>query len=106
VLEEEARPRPTAPLFRSGDPTLAELDYLLLERVGMQAEGALLDEVAGGVYDLVPFGVEEVAQADASVAVIVAAARTTRLLSPDERRFRPVRPLWDDAFALLPADQA
>jgi hypothetical protein len=24
LLEEEARPRPTLPLFRSGDPTLAE----------------------------------------------------------------------------------
>jgi Ribbon-helix-helix protein, copG family len=24
LLDEEARPRPTVPLFRSGDPTLAE----------------------------------------------------------------------------------
>jgi predicted nucleic acid-binding protein len=100
---------------------LAELDYLLLERVGMQAERALLDEVAAGVYDLVPFGVEEVAAAadligrygelriglaDASVAVIAAAAKTIRLLSLDERHFRPMRPLWGDAFTLLPADQA
>jgi uncharacterized protein len=100
---------------------LAELDYLLLERVGIQAERALLDEVAAGVYDLVPFGVEEVAEAadligrygelriglaDASVAVIAAAAKTTRLLSLDERHFRPMRPLWGDAFTLLPADQA
>jgi predicted nucleic acid-binding protein len=100
---------------------LAELDYLLLERVGIQAEQALLDEVAAGVYDLVPFGVEEVAEAadligrhgelriglaDASVAVIAAAAKTTRLLSLDERHFRPMRPLWGDAFTLLPADQA
>ena len=100
---------------------LAELDYLLLERVGIQAEQALLDEVAAGVYDLVPFGVEEVAEAadligrhgelriglaDASVAVIAAAAKTTRLLSLDERHFRPMRPLGGDAFTLLPADQA
>jgi predicted nucleic acid-binding protein len=100
---------------------LAELDYLLLERAGIQAEQALLDEVAAGVYDLVPFGVEEVAEAadligrhgelriglaDASVAVIAAAAKTTRLLSLDERHFRPMRPLWGDAFTLLPADQA
>jgi uncharacterized protein len=100
---------------------LAELDYLLLERVGMHAERALLDEVAAGVYDLVPFGVEEVAAAadligrygelriglaDASLAVIAAAAKTTRLLSLDERHFRPMRPLWGDAFTLLPADQS
>jgi uncharacterized protein len=100
---------------------LAELDYLLLERVGVQAERALLDEVAGGVYDLVPFGAGEVAEAaelvglyarlriglaDASVAVIAAAAKTTRLLTLDERHFRPMRPLWGQAFTLLPADQA
>jgi predicted nucleic acid-binding protein len=100
---------------------LAELDYLLLERVGVDAERALLDEVAGGVYDLAAFGVEEVAEAaelvgryrdlriglaDASVVVIAAAGRTTRLLTLDERHFRPMRPLWGDAFTLLPADEA
>jgi predicted nucleic acid-binding protein len=99
---------------------LAELDHLLLERVGVQAERALLDEVAGGVYDLVPFGMGEVAEAadlvgrygdlriglaDASVVVIAAAARTTRVLTLDERHFRPLRPLWGKAFTLLPADQ-
>jgi uncharacterized protein len=98
---------------------LAELDYLLLERVGVRAERALLDEVAGGAYDLVPFGMGEVAEAaeligrhdqlriglaDASVAVIAAAARTTRLLTLDERHFRSMRPLWGEAFTLLPAD--
>jgi uncharacterized protein len=98
---------------------LAELDDLLLERVGARAERALLDEVAGGVYDLVTFGVGEVAEAadlvgrygelriglaDASVAVIAAAAKTTRLLTLDERHFRAMRPLWGEAFVLLPAD--
>jgi uncharacterized protein len=99
---------------------LAELEYLLLQRVGVDAERALLDEVAAGGYDLVPFGVEEVAEAvgllrrygelriglaDASVAVIAGAAKTTRLLTLDERHFRAVRPLWGEAFTLLPADQ-
>jgi predicted nucleic acid-binding protein len=100
---------------------LAELDDLLLERVGVQAERALLEEVAGGAYDLVPFGVAEVAAAtelvgrygdlriglaDASIAVIAAEARTTRLLTLDERHFRTMRPLWGEAFTLLPADQS
>jgi predicted nucleic acid-binding protein len=100
---------------------LAELDYLLLERVGPEAEQALLDEVAAGAYDLVPFGVAEVATAaeligrysdlriglaDASIAVIAAAARTTRVLTLDERHFRSMRPLWGEAFTLLPADQS
>jgi hypothetical protein len=42
--------------------------------------------------------------ADASVAVIAAKARTTRILTLDERHFRSVRPLWGKTFDLLPAD--
>jgi len=98
---------------------LAELDYLLMTRVGVKAEAALLHEVAAGAYDLVPFGTDDVTEAvafierhkdlqiglaDASVAVIAASARTTRILTLDERHFRSVRPLWGDAFAILPAD--
>ena len=100
---------------------LAELDYLLLQRVGVEAERALLEEVARGAYDLVAFGAAEVAQAadvlgrygdlrlglaDASVVVIAGAARTTRVLTLDERHFRSVRPLWGKAFTLLPVDQS
>jgi predicted nucleic acid-binding protein len=100
---------------------LAELDFLLLERVGVHAERALLDQVARGAYDLVTFGAAEVAAAadvlggygglrpglaDASVVVIAGAARTTRLLTLDDRHFRAVRPLWGKAFTLLPADRS
>jgi predicted nucleic acid-binding protein len=114
VLAADAGPLLLSPFV------LAELDYLLLQRVGVEAELALLGEVAGGAYDLVPFGVGEVAEAaeligrygelriglaDASVAVIAGAARTTRLLTLDERHFRSMRPLWGKAFTLLPADQ-
>jgi predicted nucleic acid-binding protein len=114
VLEDDSGPLLLSPFV------LAELDYLLLGRVGAQAERALLEEVAAGAYDLVPFGAEEVAKAakligryaelqiglaDASVVVIAAAARTTRLLTLDERHFRAVRPLWGEAFTLLPVDQ-
>jgi predicted nucleic acid-binding protein len=98
---------------------LAELDYLLLTRVGPRAERALLDEVAGGAYDLVPFDAGHVAEAaavigryealgiglaDASVAVVAGRAKTTRLLTLDERHFQAMRPLWGEAFHLLPAD--
>jgi len=114
VLESDDGPLLLSPFV------LAELDYLLLGRVGAQAERALLDEVAAGAYDLVPFGPGEVAEAadligryaelkiglaDASVAVIAAAAKTTRVLTLDERHFRALRPLWGEAFTLLPADQ-
>lgn len=98
---------------------LAELDYLLLTRVGPQAEAALLREVAEGAYELVTFLAEDVADAaalierygnlqiglaDASLAVIAARSRTTRILTLDERHFRSIRPLWGKAFTLLPAD--
>ena len=78
-----------------------------------------LGEVARGAYDLVGFGAAEVAAAaellgrygglrlglaDASVVIIAGAAKTTRLLTLDERHFRSVRPLWGKAFTLLPAD--
>jgi predicted nucleic acid-binding protein len=115
VLQADPGPFLLSPLV------LAELDYLLLTRAGPEAERALLGEVAGGAYDLVPFDAGRVAEAvallgryeglriglaDASVAVIAAAARTTRLLTLDERHFRPMRPLWGEAFQLLPADEA
>ncbi len=100
---------------------LAELDHLLLTRVGVKAEAALLREVAAGAYDLVAFDADDVAAAatlveryqalqvgvaDASVAVIAARSKTTRLLTLDERHFRSIRPLWGEAFTLLPADGA
>ena len=44
--------------------------------------------------------------ADASVAVLAARHRTTRLLTLDERDFRPMRPLYGTDFTLLPADVA
>lgn len=98
---------------------LAELDYLLMTRVGVPAETALLHEVAEGAYQLVAFDNDDLTEAvalidrysdlrlglaDASVAVIAAKARTTRILTLDERHFRSVRPLWAEAFELLPAD--
>jgi hypothetical protein len=90
-----------------------------MTRIGVPAEVDLLREVAAGVYDLVPFGVEDLVEAtdlieryrdvriglaDASVAVVAARMRTTRLLTLDQRHFRAVKPLWGTAFTLLPAD--
>ena len=100
---------------------LAELDYLLMTRLGVSVEIDLLREVAAGVYDLAAFRTEDLTEAadlieryrdlkvglaDASVAVIAARMRTTRLLTLDERHFRAIKPLWGQAFTLLPADAA
>lgn len=43
--------------------------------------------------------------ADASVAVIAAKFRTTRLFTRDHRHFRAIKPLLGKHFTLLPADE-
>jgi uncharacterized protein len=98
---------------------LGELDYLLAERLGQNVEREVLEDVAVGAYELADFGPDDVVTAmelidrysdlkiglaDASVAVLAARHRTTRLLTLDERDFRPMRPLFGTAFTLLPAD--
>lgn len=98
---------------------LAEVDYLLDTRASVSDELKMLDDVAAGTYRLAEFDGADVGQAaalleryqeldiglaDASVVVLAARYRTTRLLSFDEKHFRAVRPLFGDAFVLLPAD--
>jgi uncharacterized protein len=98
---------------------LAELDYLLSGRLGQRAERELLEDVANGAFELADFGADDIVGAmglidryadlgigltNASVAVLAARHRTTRLLTLDERDFRAVRPLYGSAFTLLPAD--
>ena len=100
---------------------LAELDYLMLARAGVERELELLREVAAGVFELAGFGSADMVEAasvaarykdmriglaDASIVVLAARYRTTRLLTLDERHFRAIKPLHADAFELLPADGA
>ena len=98
---------------------LAELDYLLGQRAGHEAQVALLQEVTRGVYHLEPFSDEDVGQAtrimeryadlriglaDASVVVLAGRHRTLDLLCTDERHFRALKGLGGKAFRLLPLD--
>jgi predicted nucleic acid-binding protein len=98
---------------------LAELDYLLLNRAGGNAETDLLHEVADGVFELAAFSRADVESAvsvveryadmriglaDASLVVLAARYQTTRLLTFDERHFRAIKPLYGDTFTILPAD--
>jgi predicted nucleic acid-binding protein len=113
VLESDPGPFIMSPFV------LAELDYLLAERLGQAVEREVLEDVADGAYELAEFGPDDVVAAmelidrysdlkiglvDASVAVLAARHRTMRLLTLDERDFRPMRPLYGTAFTLLPAD--
>lgn len=98
---------------------LAELDYLIGERVGHQAQMALVDEVVRGAYQLEPFSAEDVGHAkrimeryadlriglaDASVVVLAHRHSTLELLCTDQRHFRALRGASGKPFRLLPFD--
>jgi predicted nucleic acid-binding protein len=98
---------------------LAELDYLIANRVGHQAQMALVDEVGRGAYQLESFSSEDVGHAkrimdryadlrvgltDASVVVLANRYRTLELLCTDERHFRALRGTGGKPFRLLPFD--
>lgn len=99
---------------------LAEADYLILTRLGVEVELRFLDDLVAGTFtadclngpdlkaarDLVGrYRDLEIGLADASLAVLARRYRTRRLLSFDERAFRNVSPLQGGSFTLLPADQ-
>lgn len=99
---------------------LAEIDYLLATKVGVDAELAFLAEVANGAYRLAPFDANDVEAAgrvieryrdqniglaDASIVVLALRHGTNRLLTLDDRHFRVLRPLRRfRSFRLMPFD--
>ncbi len=97
----------------------AEVDYLLGRRVGELARRGFLDDLAAGRFDVECLDRVDYARivalerqyedlnlglADLSVVVMAGRLRCTRILTFDERHFRAIRPLYGDAFTLLPAD--
>jgi predicted nucleic acid-binding protein len=100
---------------------LAELDYLVMRRVGVRAQLALLAQVADRAYDLATFTADDVAAmhalcrrfedqeigvTDASVALLADRHATDAVLTLDERHFRMLRRSDGRQFRLLPADGA
>ncbi len=98
---------------------LAELDYMVGERHGLQKQLALLGEVADGAYELASFGREDVVAArgvaerygdlrvglaDASLVVLAERHGTADLLTFDHRHFRAMRGPGGRPFRLLPDD--
>jgi predicted nucleic acid-binding protein len=97
---------------------LAELDYLLGERVGHAARMSLLGEVERGAYQLQAFSASDVRNAlaviqrhadlrvslaDASIVVLAGHHNVRDVLTLDERHFR-VLTANGKPFRLLPAD--
>lgn len=85
---------------------VAELDHLLLTRHGSQAEQAVLDELAGGAWQLAELGPARLAAAaalvrsyadvpvgvaDASLVVLADEYRTDRIATLDRRHFSVLR---------------
>ena len=99
---------------------VAEADYLILDRLGLETELAFLDDLAAGTlvvecltrkelsaarWVVERHGSLKLGLADASLVVIAARYKTTRILTLDLRAFRTVTPLQGGSFNVLPADQ-
>ncbi len=97
---------------------LAELDYLIVSRVGPAPRASLLEEVQRGAYLLETMTGADVARAhavikryadlgislaDASIVVLAERHRVREVLTLDERHFR-VLTADGKPFRLLPAD--
>ncbi|GLY65939.1 PIN domain-containing protein [Amycolatopsis taiwanensis] len=96
---------------------IAELDYLVATRVGVDAELAVLREMAGGAWELPFFGPPELEQAarivekyrdqnigvaDASNVVLADRYHTRTILTLDRRHFDVLQPVGGGRFAVLP----
>ena len=113
VVEGQSEPLLLSPFV------LNELDYLISRKLGPDAAQTLLEDVALGAYQLIPFEAGDVAAcrnlvvrykdamlgvADASVMLLANRHRTTSILTLDERHFRTVRTDRRQPYRLLPAD--
>lgn len=100
-------------------PVTAEVDYLLGQRLGHGPRRDFIADLAAGRFTVACLEREDYATigsldaryadlelglADCALVVLAARYRTTRILSFDERHFRAVRPLYGDAFTILPQD--
>jgi predicted nucleic acid-binding protein len=96
---------------------VAELDYLLASRHGVDAELDVLAELGGGAYELATVGTDELKKAaavvakyrdqdigvtDASLVVLATRYRTRTILTLDRRHFDVIRPLDGGRFRVLP----
>jgi len=98
---------------------VAEADYLILDRLGVDVELAFIDDLVAGTYVVECLTRDEIQTAralvdryrdlriglaDASLVVLAHRYRSTRIVTFDERAFRTIAPLGGGSFTLLPAD--
>lgn len=95
---------------------VAELDYLVATKLGVDAEVAVLDELAGGAYDLAAldaadllacarvvsrYSDQQIGVTDASLVVLAHRYGTRDVLTLDRRHFAVVRPMAGGRFRIL-----
>ncbi|MGH2783024.1 MAG: type II toxin-antitoxin system toxin ribonuclease C26 [Thermoleophilaceae bacterium] len=98
---------------------VAEADYLILDRLGVEVELAFIDDLVAGTFVVECLSRDEVETArslvdryrdlriglaDASLVVLADRYRSTRIVTFDERAFRTIPSLGGGTFTLLPAD--
>lgn len=98
---------------------VAEADYLILRRLGLDVELAFLADLAAGTYSVECLTRDELKRArdvvaryrdlrlglaDASLVVLAQRYGTRRILTFDDRAFRTVEPIQGGNFLVLPAD--
>lgn len=96
---------------------LAELDYFIAERRGIDVELAALEELASCAWELPSFDAQDLRRArqlvsdyadqdiglaDASLVLLAERYRTNRVLTRDHRHFRVLRTTRGGPFAILP----
>jgi uncharacterized protein len=104
----------------TSEVAVAEADYLILTRLGIDVEIAFLDDLAEGTFLVECLTREElgaardlarrhrdleIGLADASLVVLARRHRTRRIVTFDERAFRAVAPLQGGSFTIFPADE-
>lgn len=113
VLRVERGPIVTSEL------AVAEADYLILDRLGVDVEIDFLTDLVDGTFAVECLTHADLAEArsvvqhyqdlrlglaDASLVILAARHRTKRVLTFDHRAFRTVVPLQGGQFTVLPAD--
>ena len=96
---------------------VAELDYLVATRIGVDAELTVLRELSSGAWHLADFDADnlerasaviekyrdqDIGLADASNVVLADQHRTTTILTLDRRHFEVLRPIAGGRFSILP----
>jgi predicted nucleic acid-binding protein len=111
AVEHEEQPLVVSPYV------VAELDYLVATRFGVDSELTVLTELTGGAYHLAQVDADDlralatvidryrdqaIGVTDASIVALASRHTTRAILTLDHRHFAVLRPLQGGRFRLLP----